>query len=75
MGLVFRLSLASYSDSGSFLVACTSLSQDDSSEEDSGRFVRRMDCHLLFPFDLSQMLPGGSLLVCILYQDLLLYDR
>ena len=30
MGLVSRLSLANHSDSGSFLVACASLSQDGS---------------------------------------------
>ena len=47
--LVSRLSLANHRDSGSFLVACTSLSQGDSSEEDSGRLVR----HVESPFDLS----------------------
>ena len=58
--LVSRLSLANQSDSGSFLVMCTSLSQGDSSEEDSGRLVR----HVASPFDLSQILPvGGGLLV------------
>ena len=47
--LVSRLSLANHSDSGSFLVVCTSFSQGDSSEEDSGRLVR----HVPYPFDLS----------------------
>ena len=45
----------------------------DSSEKDSGRLVGHMDWRLLSPFDLSQIiLVGGSLLVPVPYQDLLL---
>ena len=65
MGLVYELSLANHSHSGSFLVALEYRSAKmDSSEKDSGRFVGHMDWLLLSPFHLSQILPvGGSLLV------------
>ena len=42
----------------------TSLSQDDASEEDSGRLVGHLDWSPLSSFDFSLILPvGGSLLV------------
>ena len=47
-GIGFSLSLTNHSDSESFLVLHTSLSQDDASEEDSGRFVGHLD-GVLFP--------------------------
>ena len=54
MRLVFGLSLANHSDSGSFLVAPRHNSAKmDSSEMDSGRLVGHMDWHPLFPFDHS----------------------
>ena len=60
MGLISGLSLAGHSDSESFLVVCTSLSQ----EKDSGRLVGLMGWHLLSPFEVSQiLLVGGSFLV------------
>ena len=62
--LVSRWSLANHCDSGSFLVVCTSLSQGDSSEEDSGRLVR----HVASPFDLFRILlvDAGLLVLCSL---------
>ena len=66
IGLVSGLSLASYSDSGSCLVAHTLLSQDGFQQEEFGEVVG----HMVFPFDFSQSLPvGGGWLVP--YQDLL----
>ena len=59
-GLVSVLSLANHSDSGSFLVAHTWLSQDGGQQE---RFWEVVG-HLASPFDLSGILPvGGGLLV------------
>ena len=60
MGLVFRLSLANHSDSGSFLVAHTLLSQDGCQGGGFWEVVGRVES----PFDLSWILPvGGGLLV------------
>lgn len=43
----------------------------DSKEDDSGRSVGHTDWHLLFAFDLSQVLPvDGGLLVLVPYQYL-----
>jgi len=47
MGLVCRLSLSNHSDSGSFLVMHSLLSQDGSIEKDSWRFVGHVDWCLL----------------------------
>ena len=59
MGLVSRLSLANYSDSGSFQVAQALLSQDDW-EWEFWEVVR----HEMSPFDRSQVLPVfGDLLI------------
>ena len=64
MGLVSGLSLANRSDSGSFLVVTHRSAEMDSSEKDSGRLVGHVHWRLLFPFDLSRILPvGGGLLV------------
>ena len=57
MGIVSELPVANRSDSGSFLVVHASLSQGGSCES-SGRLVRHIDCHLLSPFDLSEVLPS-----------------
>ena len=60
MGLVSRLSLANHSDSASFLVAHTSISQDGCQREGFWEVVR----HVVSPFDLSRtLLVGGGLLV------------
>ena len=60
MGLVSRLSLASHSDSESFLVVHTLFSQDGCQRGGFWEVVR----HVVSSFDLSQTLPdGGSLLV------------
>ena len=62
MGLISRLSPANHSDSGSFLVVCTWLSQPEGIQED------KWTGGLLSPFDLSQILPidGGLLVPCSL---------
>ena len=60
MGLVSELSLANHSDSESFLVVHTLLSQDGCQREGFWEVVRPV----VSPFDLSQTLPvGGDLLV------------
>ena len=60
MGLVSGLSLANYSDSGSFLVVHALFSQDGCQREGFWEVVG----HAASPFDLSQTLPvGGGLLV------------
>ena len=60
MGLVSGLSLANHSDSESFLVAHTLLSQDGRQGEGFWELVR----HMVSPSDLSWSLPvGGGLLV------------
>ena len=60
MGLVSGLSLANHSDSESFLVVYTLLSQDGCQREGFWEVVR----HTVSPFGLSQTLPvDGSLLV------------
>ena len=60
MGLVSRLSLANHSDSESFLVAYTSISQDGCQREGFWEVVR----YVVSPFDLSlTLLVGGGLLV------------
>ena len=62
MELVSRLSLASHSDSESFLVAHALLSQDGF--QGGGFWVVGRTCGLESPFDLSQiLLVGGGLLV------------
>ena len=62
MGLVSRLSVANHSDLGSFLVACTSLSQDGFQWEGFWESIWTGVASL--PFDHSQILPVGySLLV------------
>ena len=67
-GFVSGLSLASHSDSGSFLVVHTLFSQDGCQREGFWEVVG----HAVSPFDLSQTLPvGGGLLVLVSYQDLL----
>ena len=55
MELVSGLSLASHSDSGSFLMVYCSAKMD-SSEKDSGRLVGHMSWRLLSPLDFSQIL-------------------
>ena len=68
VGLVSGWSLANHSNSESFLVAHTSLSQDGRSREG----FWEVDGHEVSPFDLSRTLPaGGGLLVPIAYQGLL----
>ena len=64
MGLLSRLSLASYSDSGSFLVAHTLLNQNGYQQEGFWEVVG----HVVSPFDLSQILSadGGLLGPCAL---------
>ena len=63
MGLVYGLSLANHTDSGSFLVARASLSQDGFQREGFCEVGRTYEL-ASSPFDLSQILPvGGSLLV------------
>ena len=64
MGLLSRLSLASYSDSGLFLVAHTLLSQDGCQQEGFWELVG----HVLSPIDLFRILPvgGGLLATCSL---------
>ena len=59
MGLVSGLSLASHSDSGSFLVAHALLSQDGCQR---GGFWQ-MEGHVASPLALSPTLLGGGLLV------------
>ena len=60
MGLVLGLSLASHSDSESFLVVHALFSQDGCQREGFWEVVR----HVVFPFDLFQtLLVGGGLLV------------
>ena len=60
MGLVSRFSLANHSNSESFLVVHTSLSQDGCWREG----FWEVEGHAVSPFDLSQTLPvGGGLLV------------
>ena len=60
MGSVSRLSLASHSDSGSFLVAYASLSQDGCQREGFWEALG----HMVSPVDLSRtLLVGGGLLV------------
>ena len=60
MGLVSGLSLASHSDSESFLVVYALFSQDGCQREGFWEVVRLV----VSPFDLSQTLPvGGDLLV------------
>ena len=60
MGLVSGLSLASHSDSESFLVVHALFSQDGCQREGFWEVVG----HVLSPFDLSQILPvGGGLFV------------
>ena len=60
MGLVSGLSLASHSDSGSFLVAYASLSQDGCQREGFWEALG----HMVSPVDLSRtLLVGGGLLV------------
>ena len=68
MGLVFRWSLATHSDSRSFLVAPHRSAKTDSSEKDSGRLVEHTDWHFLSPFDLFLiiLLGLGSLVPCSL---------
>ena len=64
MGLVSRLSLANYSDSESFLVVYTLLSQDGY----QGEGFWKMIGHVVFHFDLSRiLLVGGGILVAVLY--------
>ena len=64
MGLVSRFSLASLSDSGSFLVVRALFSQNGCQREGFWEVVE----HVLSPFDLSQILPvgGGLLAACSL---------
>ena len=64
MGLVSRLSLANHSDSESFRVAHSLLSQDGCQQEGFWEVVG----HMVSPFDLSQTLPvgGGLLVLCSL---------
>ena len=60
MGLVSGLSLANHSDSESFLVVHALFSQDGCQREGFWEVVG----HVVFPFDLSRLLPvGGGLLV------------
>ena len=59
MGLVSGLSLANHTDSESFLVAHTWLSQDGCQR---GGFWEVVG-HVVSPFDLSRILPVGGLLV------------
>ena len=60
MGLVSGWSLANHSNSGSFLVAHASLSQDEYWQEE----FWEVGGHAVSPFDLSRTLPvGGGLLV------------
>ena len=65
-GLVSGLSLASHSDSGSVLMAHTSLNQDGFQQEGFREVNRK--CGLASSFDLSQILPirGGLLVLCFL---------
>ena len=68
MELVSGWSLASHSNSESFLVVHTLLSQDGCQQ---GGFWEVVG-HVASPFDLSRTLPvGGGLLVRVPYQDLL----
>ena len=64
MGLVSRLSLASHSDSGSFLVMHVLLSRDGCQQEGFWEVVG----HMASPFDLSCIRPvgGGLLVLCSL---------
>ena len=60
MGLVSRLSLANHSDSGSFLVAHTLLSQDECQQKGFSEVVG----HVVSPFDFSHTFSvGGGFLV------------
>ena len=56
MGLVFGLSLASHSDSKSFLVVHALFSQDGCQQEGFWELVG----HVVSPFDLSRTLPVGE---------------
>ena len=58
MGLISRLSLANYSDSGSFLVVHASLSQDGSHQEEFSEVVGHRVSPLDLPWPLSM---GGGL--------------
>ena len=62
IGLISRLSLANHADSWSLHSDCVPVSAKvNSSEKDSGKLVGYMNCSLLSPFDLSQiLLVGGS---------------
>ena len=64
MGLVSLLSLANHSDSASFLVAHTSISQDGCQREGFWEVVG----HVVSPFDFSRTLPvgGGLSVLCSL---------
>ena len=64
MGLVSWLSLVNHSDSGSFLVVLTLLSQGGFQWGGFWEVSRTYGWHLLYPFDPSQiLLVGGSLLI------------
>ena len=71
MGLVWGLSLANHSDTGAFLVACASLSQDGLHPEGLGRLVGHTDWCLFIPFDFSRILPVVACEFRVAYQDLL----
>ena len=64
MGFVFGLSLATHSDSESFLVVHTLFCQDGCQREGFWEVVG----HVVSPFDLSRTLPvdGGLLVPCAL---------
>ena len=64
MGLVSGLSLANHSDSGSFLVVRTSLSQDGFQRDGFWEVGRTYGLVSPLSFDLSRILPvDGSLLI------------
>ena len=67
MRLVFELSLASHSDSESFLVVHALFSQDGCQREGFWEVVG----HVVSPFDLSKTLPIDGGLFHVPYQDLL----
>ena len=64
-GLGSRLSLASHSGAGSFLVLHKSLSQDGFQWKGFWEVVGYEDWSLLFPFDLFWILPVGSSLLVL----------